>query len=221
MTLLTDIQKKLNVSQTSVWDTATERAVARAIGLDIGKSMKDPKAFYDIVRGLTGPLSNTRFEIVEAILVAASHWSVGWLAYGLATAWHEAKFEPVREIGRGKGKAYGEINATGKAPYGRGLVQITWDRNYKTIDKALGLNGKLAGDYDLALNKDIAVAALVVGMEQGLYTGKSLASYIAPGLGTMPEFVQARRIINIMDRAQLIADYADKFKEAILAGRWS
>jgi putative chitinase len=51
-----------------------------------------------------------------------------WLAYALGTAHHETDrtFGPIRKYGRGKGKKYSPY-------YGRGLVQLTWDYNYKKM----------------------------------------------------------------------------------------
>jgi hypothetical protein len=51
-----------------------------------------------------------------------------------------------------------------------------------------------------------------IGMEKGLYTGKKLSDYINQ---SRCDYVQSRRIINGMDRAKLIADYA-VFFETIL-----
>jgi putative chitinase len=180
-----------------------------------------PEAFFAGVRKVTGALDDAQVKTINDLLARAAHWSVGWLAYAFATAWHEARLKPIEEWGKGKGREYGKVNQTGKAPYGRGLVQLTWHRNYETLDKALGLNGKLSSNYDLALDADIAAQILVVGMERGLFTGKSLASYIAPGLGTQGEFINARRIINSTDKAAMIAGYAEHFKSALIAGGWA
>lgn len=222
MSLLQDIQKKVGVDPDGRFGPATELAIAKALGVAPHENaLSDPEAFYAGVRKVTNGLEQMQVDIIEKLLSSAAHWPIGWLAYGLATAWHEARLKPIEEIGKGRGHEYGKVNATGKAPYGRGLVQITWDGNYRTIDTALGLGGALAKNYDLALDPDIAVRALVIGMERGLYTGKSLKSYIAPGLGTTAEFIAARRIINGTDRAEMIAGYADKFKDALIAGGWA
>lgn len=186
----------------------------------VKRHLELPEQFYDAVRRITGSLDQVQVDVLNAILEKAAHWQISWLAYALATAWHEARLKPIEEWGRGKGKDYGKVNDTGKAPYGRGLVQLTWHANYTKADAKLGLSGRLAKNYDLALQPDIAVDILVKGMEEGWFTGKSLASYIAPGLGTHNEFVNARRIINGTDRAEDIAKIADRFKEALVAGVW-
>ena len=59
-----------------------------------------------------------------------------WLAYALATAHHETDctFRGTEEYGKGKGREYGKTDPeTGKTYYGRGLVQLAWRNNYKTI----------------------------------------------------------------------------------------
>lgn len=221
MTLLQDIQRRVGVEPDDKWGPATEAAVAKALGVGpVVRQLEQPEQFFDAVRKITGPLDQMQVDILNKILDHACHWTIGWLAYALATAWHEARLKPIEEWGKGKGKPYGKVNDTGKAPYGRGLVQLTWHQNYVTMDNALGLSGKLAKNYDLALDPDISVSILIKGMERGMFTGKSLGSYIAPGLGTENEFINARRIINGTDRAADIAKLADQFKRALIAGVW-
>jgi hypothetical protein len=170
------------------------------------------------------------------LLASAAHWPLSWLAYGLATAWHEARFEPVEEIGKGRGKRYatpgarsnGKIGPVygGQPPYGRGLVQVTWVDNYEWLDAAAaaaGLirKGDLLKDFGLALRPDIAALALVKGMEDGAYTTKKLADYLPGERGTFKQFEQARRIINGTDKMSLIADHAIGFQDAGSAGDWA
>src|SRR3546814_8571757 len=73
----------------------------------------------------------------------------------LATAWHEAGFEPVEEIGKGRGKAYGKPGKYGQSQHGRGLVQVTWDSNYEWLDAAAAEAG-LITPGDLLKNFDLA-----------------------------------------------------------------
>jgi hypothetical protein len=58
-----------------------------------------------------------------------------WLAYALGTAHHETDrtFGPIREYGRGRGKKYYPY-------YGRGLVQLTWERNYRKMSPVVGVD---------------------------------------------------------------------------------
>jgi putative chitinase len=225
MSIWQQIQSHVGVAPDGVPGPATAAAIAKALGLHSAvagvRTLEAPEFFFDHVRKITGPLEQVQVDIINRLLSAASHWSIGWLAYGLATAWHEARLKPIEEWGKGKGKPYGKVNSTGKAPYGRGLVQLTWHGNYERADDELGLGGSLVKNYDRALEPEIAVKILVQGMERGWFTGKSLGTYITPGHGTHAEFVEARRIINGTDKQELIAGYADRFKDALVAGGWS
>lgn len=128
-----------------------------------------------------------------------------WLAYAFGTAHHETDrtFGPIREYGLGKGKPYFPY-------YGRGLVQLTWDYNYKAMGKKLGLN--LLQNLDLALDLDNAIPIIFLGMEAGTFTGKKFADYFNK---TTEDWVNARRIINGKDKANLIAGYAKQYYAAI------
>jgi len=220
MTQWSDIQHHLGIVADGIPGPVTRKAVAEALGMNA--HLNKPDVFFDGVRKVTGALDAVQVGIINSILEKASHWPVGWLAYALATAWHESRLRPIEEWGHGNGKPYGRRGRNnGQIPFGRGLVQITHDANYETMDTALGLNGALIADYDKALDPDIAVRILIVGMERGLFTGRSLGTYIEPGEGTHEEFVKARKIINGTDRAEMIADYADKFRQALIEGEWA
>lgn len=209
------VQKAVGTTPDGVWGVETASAVmARLVGEKLPEHhLKRIEAFWPLTRAVTGKLNQAQVDSINAILRAASHWPDTWVAYALATAWHEARFEPVAEIGKGRGKSYGKLGKYGQAQYGRGLVQLTWDRNYEWADKALGLNGALLANFDKALEPDIAVAILVKGMEEGAFTGKALADY--------SNFNAMRAVINGSDKAALIAEYAIDFLDALKAGQWS
>lgn len=176
-------------------------------------------AFFDHVRDIPfgGRLSQPQ---VDGMNILASTWArdgdgnAQKLAYILATAFHETAetMQPIAEYGRGAGHPYGVVDQTGKAPYGRGFVQLTWRQNYEKADAELGLGGRLAADYDLALEPDIAAKIAIMGMMQGWFTGKKLSDYIRPG---SVDYVNARRIINGTDLAHTIAIYATNFDQAL------
>jgi predicted chitinase len=192
--------------------------------------MKNPAKFFAELRKLTGALNQTQVETVNSLLNSASHWSVGWLAYGLATAWHEARF--ISQIEKG-GPGYlakydtGSLaKALGNTPQadgdgikyaGRGLVQLTGTTNYRNAGKFIGQD--LLKNPELALTPDNATKILVWGMETGAFTGKKLANYIGEQ-GNLESFRQARRIINGMDRAGDISGYAIAIQNAIMLGEW-
>jgi putative chitinase len=181
------------------------------------------QVFYDLIKPeiFGGRLSAGQVAGMNAIL---DEWDkqgltdLRWLAYMLATVYHETAHTmlPVPEIGRGRGKRYGRPDPnTGQTYYGRGLVQLTWATNYKKMEDILGV--PLYLHPDLALRKDVAVKILFEGMMTGKsyrgdFTGKSLEDYFT---ATKTDWVNARRIVNGLDRATLIAGYARKFHNVL------
>lgn len=180
--------------------------------------MIDRKAFFDFVRR---PLFNSKMNIgqvetMDAFIFeyeARKMTDKRFLAYILATAYHEAgrDLQPIKEIGRGRGKRYGRPDPrTGQIYYGRGFVQLTWYDNYEKLGELLGVD--LLSDPDRALNKGIAIQIIFEGMIRGLYTGKRLAHYFN---NDWDDALHARQIVNRMDRAKLIQGYHVIFLTAL------
>lgn len=180
-------------------------------------ALQYPDAFFKEVRAKFGSLSQSQVDGFNALLKAMAAWPVQYVAYGLATAWHEtaSTMQPIEEYGKGRGKKYGVPGKHGQVAYGRGYVQLTWDYNYEKADTELGLNGALTRDYRFALDPKIAADIMVRGMEEGWFTGKSLASYPAG------DYVNDRRVINGVDKADKIAGEARTFERALTLGGWS
>lgn len=185
--------------------------------------MDKPK-FYASLRarnsGVFGTsLSQGQVNGCEALLKEAESEGtpLRFLAYMLATAYHEtsATMQPVREIGKGKGKEYGKpIN--GRTYYGRGYVQLTWLANYQRAAKELAID--LVRYPDDALEPDIAAAIMFRGMTEGWFTGKKLADYINLD---KTDYINARRIVNGTDKAEKIAGYAEAFETALREGGYA
>lgn len=195
-------------------------ALALTRDASVKHEINNPGAFYTTVRTVTGSLNQMQVDTIQALLAEAAHWPASWMAYGLATAWHEARLEPIEEIGKGKGKPYGAAGKYGQPQYGRGLVQLTWDRNYEWADReCCGGDGSLLANFGRALEPDIAALILIRGMETGAFTGKKLADYLPPR-ANHAQFAAARKIINGADRADMIANYAETFQTALIAGGW-
>jgi putative chitinase len=136
-----------------------------------------------------------------------------WLAYILATSHHETdkKHAPIEEYGKGRGRSYGKpAGPFGRIYFGRGYCQLTWHHNYERFENRLGL--PLLLQPELACDPEHAVVILFEGMLLGLYTGRKLADYIA---GAKCDWVNARRVVNGLDKAQLIADHARRFYAAL------
>jgi hypothetical protein len=132
------------------------------------------------------------------------------LAYILATTYHEtaATMLPISEYG---GESY--LKSKPYYPwYGRGYVQLTWEENYKNQDDKLGLNGMLIADPDLALDPDVAKEVIIKGMYDGDFTGRSLGQFFTD---EVTNWYDARTIVNGHDRATDIANYAERFLNAL------
>lgn len=182
----------------------------------------DLKAFFDHIRKpLFGRLSAKQVSGHEDIIkeLKARGVPLPEAAYVLATAYHETAktMQPVKE-GLNASDAWRKKNLRYYPWYGRGHVQLTWEENYRKADQKLGLGGALAANPDLALDPEISAQVLVLGSVQGWFSGDkkgrhTLARHIKTG--TRAEYRQARRIINIMDKADLIAGHALIYKEAL------
>ena len=132
-------------------------------------------------------------------------------AYILATTQHESIYRPIEEWGKGKGKPYGKPDPeTGKIYYGRGFVQLTWKYNYEKFAKLLGVD--LVWHPEYALHSDVAGEVIVLGMRDGLFTGRRLSDYIH---GSTVDYYNARRIVNGLDRASTIAGYAEDWADCL------
>jgi putative chitinase len=154
------------------------------------------------------------YFIVEKLL-AEKFYTIPQISYILATAKHETAdtFEPIAEYGKGKGKAYGVPDpATGQTYYGRGYVQLTWKGNYQKFSKLLEMD--FVSIPDAVMEKHLAYIILTTGMEKGLFTGRKLSDYINEN---EKDYLNARRIINGTDKAELIAGYAEKFEKILKA----
>lgn len=187
----------------------------------------DLKVFFNEVRdhvfGKT--MYQGQVDGCEAILDAwgkhAPNSDPRFIAYSLATAYHETarSMAPVRELGQGRGRAYGNpVPPYNQVYYGRGYVQLTWKRNYANATRSLvrhnvvGSDVDLVRNPDLAMRPDIASGILVFGMLEGWFTGRKLVDYFS---GTRSDWVDARVIINGHDRAALIASYGLAFYHAL------
>ena len=143
------------------------------------------------------------------------------MAYILATAyWESAKtMQPVKEA-FWKDEDWRRLNLRYYPWYGRGLIQTTWEDNYRKIAVAMGLRPTIFTDNpNLLLDWKYAIPALFVGMEKGIYTGKDLDDYIdlldEDDTKDYAEYVAARRIVNGTDKASDIANIALKFERAL------
>lgn len=115
------------------------------------------------------------------------------IAYILATAQHETRnfTAPEEDFGRDQARKLGYRG--GEEYYGRGYVHLTHKDNYERMDRVLGLNGTLVRDPDLAKDPEIAARIMVIGMRDGLFTGRRLDQYID---ADTHDLHNARRTVN-------------------------
>ncbi|MEO8514929.1 MAG: glycoside hydrolase family 19 protein, partial [Ignavibacteria bacterium] len=178
------------------------------------------------------------FAITDAFVSDDDMKSLRWLAYILATSMHESNdtFAPVVEgywikpetkrvnalynyyskNNPGALKTIFPNGRTGAAYYGRGrVVQLTHDFNYKLASL------KIYGDLRLYNNPDMIItdaacdmAVTFKGMLSGWFTGYKLEQFFPLG-SNKANWAGSRKIINGMDRANLIAGYAMKFYDLL------
>jgi putative chitinase len=120
----------------------------------------------------------------------------------------------------GNGPANGGKPDDGPRFHGRGYVQLTGRLNYTKVTPIV--QGFYPGSPDFtqdpgAVKKpEYAAVVMFYGMFNGIFTGRALKNYIGdPDKGQIVDYRNARRIINGLDRADLIAGYAKEFEEAL------
>lgn len=94
--------------------------------------------------------------------------------------------------------------------YGRGLIQNTWEDNYRKMSPVVGRD--LVAHPDDALLPDVSIAIALHGMEHGTFTGRKLADYFGP---TVDDPLHARQIVNGMDQAAAIEALHFRFLRAV------
>lgn len=169
--------------------------------------------------------------------------SLEWLAYELATAWHETggTMLPVREGFKKTDKEafdhvtayckkkgitnYAARHTNGNSYYGRGYVQLTHAVNYQKMGDRLGLGTTLYDTPDLVMEPKTAAMILIHGMMDGLFRPKygSLIDYFN---SVDQHWFDARDLINGDKKAtpkwaggkqigSLVADYGVGFVSAL------
>jgi putative chitinase len=97
--------------------------------------------------------------------------------------------------------------------YGRGAIQITHKANYQKLGARLGVD--LVGNPSLALDPKISAKIAIVGMVEGLFTGRKLSDFFNDDTDNA---AGARRIVNGPDGTDaLIAKMHNEFLAALKA----
>lgn len=188
-------------------------------------ALSNAAAFFAAVRQSFGALDQSQVDGFERLLQAygVARWPLAFAAYGLATGWRETakRMQPVKEA-YWLGEDWRKKHLAYYPWYGRGDVQLTWQRNYARADEDLKLGGAMIADPDVALRPDVSAKVMVHGMEGGWFTGKRLADYLPlSGRAGFDAYKQARRIINGTDAWEEIAKNAQAFEAALIAGGWA
>jgi len=171
------------------------------------------KIFFDGIRSGPFPGKLTAGQ-VKGITFILDEWErrewtdLRWLAYILATTeWETAHtMQPITELG---GKRY--LMSKKYWPWiGRGYVQLTWKRNYEAMRAGVlevtGLD--IVAEPDNALDPNAAAFIMFDGMLKGTFTGKKLSDFFNDA---KTDWVNARKIINGLDKAYEIANVAKMF----------
>lgn len=192
-------------------------------------------AFYAAVRSapFNGALTQPQVLGMTAILdvwESRNLPDIRWLAYMLATVFHETfvppykpadrTMQPIDEAGGpkyfakydGRQDLGNTLPGDGARFHGRGFVQLTGRRNYSKASEKFNVD--MVASPELAKRLDLATNIMFSGMIEGWFTGKKLPDYIGPGFC---DYRNARRIINGIDKAVTIAGYAMQFERALRA----
>lgn len=166
---------------------------------------------------------STRVGTIAAIIAECRKQGLSLpaqIAYVLATVeWETGEtFQPIHESGprsyfdryEGRRDLGNTQPGDGYRYRGRGYVQITGRANYEKYARITGKD--LVGQPDLALEPETALFILVHGFRTGAFTGKKLTDFINEN---QTDFINARRCINALDRAQEIAALAEKFFKSV------
>ena len=196
----------------------------------------DQKIFFDAIRrnpfggSIGDPKQVDGINRINAAWLASGVTDSRWVGYALATVFWETdkQMQPIKEYGNDD-YFFRMYDKDGQRPHvardlgntepgdgakfcGRGYVMITGRANYTRFADLLDV--ALVDNPDLALDPDISAQIMVLGMTDGLFTGKKLGDYFKNG---SEDWVGARYIINGQDRAQVIAGFGRDFNAAIVA----
>lgn len=187
---------------------------------------------------LTASKAAAIFTITDAFEKDPEMKSLRWLAYILATSMHESNdtFQPVvegywikpdskrvaalyeyyRKNNPGALKTIFPNGKTGTAYYGRGrVVQLTHSFNYRLASEKIYGDNRLFDNPDMIItDASCDLAVTFRGMLEGWFTGYRLNQFF-PLSSNKANWRGARKIINGLDKATLIAGYAMKFYDCL------
>lgn len=214
--------------------------------------MFDRDAFYSELRKARTKLFGTRLsqanvDGVNAILDSCLRngvKDVNHVANILAQVYHETGgyMSPIKETvyasHKNKNPSDSTVKkrlenafATGKMPgvkspywragyFGRGQIQITHKSNYDRLGKRIGVD--LANNPSLALELPTSADIAVIGMSEGIFTGKKLSDFVFPSCLYETPSHHPRRIVNGNDGTDAtIREHHIEFASALLDAGWN
>lgn len=95
---------------------------------------------------------------------------------------------------------------------GRGLVHLTWKKNYRKATEKFGID--FVSNPELAAEFKNSIPIMIWGMKEGVFSGAKIGTYI---YNDHTDYVGARKVINGTDQNTLIASHAVKFEEILKA----
>ncbi|MBE9148208.1 MULTISPECIES: peptidoglycan DD-metalloendopeptidase family protein [unclassified Coleofasciculus] len=143
--------------------------------------------------GVTDPA-----QVAYILATAETETLLGRYTHELSATRHLS----TRNIGDGAGSQH----------YGRGLVQLTGEDNYRKASHHFGVD--FVNNPDLAASPEYDALIAVWGMKSGVFTGRALSDYIDSSAG-LANFVGARWIVNDQDKASQIAADARRYYQAL------
>lgn len=208
-------------------------------------TLANPTSFFAAARsGLLGPtLDSGEVSGCNAIIAAFDGLPIADVAYALATAYLETahSMQPVKEANwlsekaanryffrmydiegdrPKKAKELGNTSPGDGVKYpGMGYPQVTGKSNYQKAQDIFGI--PFVEQPELMMQSANAAKVMAHFMVKGLFTGHKLSDYLPQtGPATKQQFYPARRIINGLDRASDVAEYALKFQSYLQAGEY-
>lgn len=198
------------------------------------------QTFFNEIRPMFYPLTAEQVKGVEGIINAFNEVGDGdqdTLAYALATAYYESPMIPVREgfaktdegarraveaLARRRGPKSAVARYSkpagpyGHVYYGRGFPQLTWLDNYEKSSKDAGVD--LVKNPDAMLDPKISARILIKGIMDGRWNGRGKGIDFYEGEDEFlddKEAAEARRTVNVQDKAVQIAGYHRRFYNAL------
>ena len=208
----------------------------------------DSHAFFMSVRASVfgGRLTQAQVDGCTALLTACNKYGVTdqhHVSHALAEVRHETGgyMLPIKETvmahHTGKNpsdatviKRLNDAYAAGKLPwvtapywrsgwFGRGPIQTTHEENYRKIGEKIGVD--LVKNRDRILEPDIGAASAVIGLRDGVYTGRRLADYSFPAALDAHSSKHPRRMVNGKDGTDAdVSKYHRAFHAALTAANF-